>query len=653
MHSADFLFLAPSSSRSALRLPPGYGNPVLGSASGTHDRGCTMSQKRRRTEAPQTRNDGASHSSPQIFQSASISAPYDRSPIESELEGGGPGAPGLMSALPAHQHQHWTLGCPSSSSYPDMQAYNQPYFFPRQTDPRVYTEPWPPSEGYRDLEGTNGTVDSGLELFATTGRSMPLFPTTTSIGADGAGGGDDGIDTRTTAGDRAGGLSGATVAQYANGSPDAVPAPSTGLYLEDAGLQLKLQSLSILDNLATQLIQTIAKTSHAQIQDLMQGGDTEEGQAYVTLKNLFDQTRKVYSRETPFIDALAIQLFQPGQQETIRKANIATFVASILGANDLSFFHLNEYFVETFVPTGHRLLKWQGAIYLELKTQAYISALLNSDEAPEDMLSELFPNDLDGLILTRHPDAPSLSPGEQDFIDRCRARKNYLLAEPAEAAVRELPKKYLWTDFVREFASCINKNGDAILNIPSRPTGTSALEKPRSSANGHPTQRGKKPRGSTVTNTLPPPPQHQPNPAPTTEKHPPPPPTTQTSRQLWSKSEESALLTGLSTVAGPHWSQILALYGRGGSVSEVLKDRNQVQLKDKARNLKLWYLKTGREVPGALRGVTGELGKRGGKGVRALLEVGLGGEGEGGGDGEVGEGDARRAQAGNGRRGRG
>jgi hypothetical protein len=56
-------------------------------------------------------------------------------------------------------------------------------------------------------------------------------------------------------------------------------------------------------------------------------------------------------------------------------------------------------------------------------------------------------------------------------------------------------------------------------------------------------------------------------------------------------------------------------------VSEVLKDRNQVQLKDKARNLKLWYLKMGKEVPPALKGVTGELRKRGGARARAAMGV--------------------------------
>ncbi len=69
-------------------------------------------------------------------------------------------------------------------------------------------------------------------------------------------------------------------------------------------------------------------------------------------------------------------------------------------------------------------------------------------------------------------------------------------------------------------------------------------------------------------------------------------------------------MAGLDQVKGPHWSQILALYGSKGQVSEILKDRNQVQLKDKARNLKLFFLKSNIEVPYYLQCVTGELKTR-------------------------------------------
>ena len=69
-------------------------------------------------------------------------------------------------------------------------------------------------------------------------------------------------------------------------------------------------------------------------------------------------------------------------------------------------------------------------------------------------------------------------------------------------------------------------------------------------------------------------------------------------------------MAGLDRVKGPHWSQILAMFGPGGTINESLKDRNQVQLKDKARNLKLFFLKSGIEVPYYLQFVTGELKTR-------------------------------------------
>jgi len=84
----------------------------------------------------------------------------------------------------------------------------------------------------------------------------------------------------------------------------------------------------------------------------------------------------------------------------------------------------------------------------------------------------------------------------------------------------------------------------------------------------------------------------------------------QSQRRPWSTEEEDALLTGLDRVKGPHWSQILAMFGADGTVSEVLKDRNQVQLKDKARNLKLFFLKNKQNVPLYLEKVTGELKTR-------------------------------------------
>jgi hypothetical protein len=81
-------------------------------------------------------------------------------------------------------------------------------------------------------------------------------------------------------------------------------------------------------------------------------------------------------------------------------------------------------------------------------------------------------------------------------------------------------------------------------------------------------------------------------------------------RRPWSPEEEKALMMGLDMVKGPHWSQILSLFGQQGRMSNILADRTQVQLKDKARNLKLFFLKTNSEMPYYLQCVTGELKTR-------------------------------------------
>ncbi|KAF2227110.1 telomere repeat binding factor-domain-containing protein [Elsinoe ampelina] len=429
---------------------------------------------------------------------------------------------------------------------------------------------------------------------------------------------------------------------YNQGHPNTLYHGAAELYGKDASLHIKLQSLAVLDNLATQIILSLAKPSLAEIEKLSSGtGSDEERQAYHTRKNLFDQTRKVYSRDSPFIDAVAIQLFTPSQQEIIRKANRATFISSLLESHDVSFFDLNEYFLEVFVPSGQRLLKWQGAIYLELKTQVYISALLNSDGEVGALLDELFPVDLEDKIIARHPDAPHLVPSEQDFVERARARKQYLQAEPAENALAALPRKYAWQDFLREFSTSINKNVESLLNPPNRSGSTTEFR--RNGSHDDSSRRnspphgagGCDPRGYTNFGALLPDPNligaqfnvshHETlaalssQPQRKTSNSSDGAKVSATTRQPWKQEEEDALLAGLEEVKGPYWSRILSMYGRGGSRSEVLKDRNQIQLKDKARNLKLWYLKMGNEVPVCLQGVTGELRKRGGAKVRAAL----------------------------------
>ncbi|KAK4691942.1 protein TBF1, partial [Lecanoromycetidae sp. Uapishka_2] len=511
-----------------------------------------------------------------------------------------------------------------------------------------------------------------------------------------------------------------------------------------AGLHLRIQSLPILDNLATQILNTLAKSTYREIITIATTPESDPGQAYSTLKSLFDHTRKIYSIREPFLNPYELGMIESAQLETIKKANMATFVSSVFGSQDVGFYHLNENFLDTFIADGNRLLKNQAQLYLDLKTQAYISAAASGDRAREEILEDLFPRDLEERLLKRRPGAKQLAPSEAEFVQRARNRRKALLDEPAtEAAVKALPEKYVWEDFLRDVSTYVTKHFEAITGIPKQQPQASSRGQHRSTHSQMPQEASQMPHSQTepqaqqispsidvsdshagistsATNDIagkaaqaanyamqdiinnattalsqqspsrrqgkasrpshiqrqaqhnmpeiryhfehalhpnvpaPPPPQyfqhipylpqqmqhqwqgqlHQsysdqnviPYPtqtAPTqvlyerareaaTAKA---GPTnrrsgTPSQRRPWTTDEENSLMAGLDRVKGPHWSQILAMFGPGGTINEVLKDRNQVQLKDKARNLKLFFLKSGIEVPYYLQFVTGELKTR-------------------------------------------
>ncbi len=207
----------------------------------------------------------------------------------------------------------------------------------------------------------------------------------------------------------------------------------------------------------------MAKGSYKDTLSIVTEPGSDRGQAYLTLKSLFDHTKKVYSSQEPFLSAFDLKLHEPAHFDTIRKANLATFVSSVFGSQDVGFYHLNEYFLETFVPDGGRLLKSQAGLFLELKTQAYISAMSNGERSREEILDDLFPEDLEERLLARRLGAKQLAPSEADFVKRAGSRRDHLLAEPDNDAMDTLPDKYIWEDFLRDVSTYVSKNFESIV----------------------------------------------------------------------------------------------------------------------------------------------------------------------------------------------
>ncbi|KAL8873095.1 MAG: hypothetical protein Q9174_001383 [Haloplaca sp. 1 TL-2023] len=511
--------------------------------------------------------------------------------------------------------------------------------------------------------------------------------------------------------------------------------------------QLKFQSLPVLENVAAQILTIFANTSfHDLLMLTSDRGNSDASEAYSSLKFLFDATKKVYSITDPFLFPRELGFTQRAHIDTICKANLATFMSSVFGSQDVSFYHLDEFFLDTFVPHGTRLLKTQAGLFLDLKTQAYISALMNNDQSREENLEDLFPQDLEQRLLKRRPGASQPSPAEADFVQRANNRKKALLEESQTVEAKaQLADKYIWEDFLRDILSYTSKNSayakktKGTTRKPDQSRSTNFFEMEQQQASQQEVRALSEDKSTKAAEAIPPvtnlknarvaqmvppdtddiaekavraaefamqdfsvhqqpasslqqisqdqsqqysrqypfhyeqqpvpyysqsqytnaqslppqpgheqqPQQHQPQQqnldlnqqqtpyqdqghvpfpsqsAPTsilyerarlaaTAKaspsnrragHP-------SQRRPWTPEEENALMFGLDQVKGPHWSQILAMYGPGGTINETLKDRNQVQLKDKARNLKLFFLKSGIEVPYCLQLVTGELKTR-------------------------------------------
>lgn len=514
---------------------------------------------------------------------------------------------------------------------------------------------------------------------------------------------------------------------------------------------------------STQILSLLAKSSYQDITSFVSEPDSENGQAYATMRSLFDHTKRVYSTKSAFLSPTELDLTEPHQVDIIRKANLASFVSSIFGSQEISFAELNDHFLDVFVPEGGRLLKVQGALFLELKTQAFIASLNNGTRTRTDVLFELFPDNIEQQLLSRRLGSRQLAPSEADFVKRLRSRRDILLNDiNNEEAMRALPDKYHWEDFLRDLSTYISKNFDVINNYSvrawircplmrglanstqsrkqtrGRQTSTAEHHEPPSAPlesqftvstqppevpadrnshgdlvaraaraaqialQGHGIRKSQQsqqqahaqqtaPSASHSAHSTPAPQtaapgqvpgqaysqsptpgaqqpsqltfQHTTVPSQNFQQYTPPQGNTDNAnnkandpvnnygympgvphysqsqptqvlyerarqaasakstssnrrsglpsqRRPWTTEEENALMAGLDRVKGPHWSQILAMFGPGGTISEALKDRNQVQLKDKARNLKLFFLKSGIEVPYYLKFVTGELKTR-------------------------------------------
>jgi hypothetical protein len=145
------------------------------------------------------------------------------------------------------------------------------------------------------------------------------------------------------------------------------------------------------------------------------------------LKSLFDQTKKLYSKECAFLYPDDLEIKDSKHRAILHVTNLATFLVSVFGGTDVGFYDLNDNFLDIFAPDGEPLESEQGRIFLDLKTQMLVAAATSEgqDVTPAETIETLFPQDLESALAARHPTLP-LSDCENVFLKSAQARRDYL-----------------------------------------------------------------------------------------------------------------------------------------------------------------------------------------------------------------------------------
>ena len=249
--------------------------------------------------------------------------------------------------------------------------------------------------------------------------------------------------------------------EYGTGADDL---PTMG-----ASPALKADAMPILGYLSAQILQIFATNEAADLVSAMADADSSVIPEYAVLKRLLDLTKKAYAIKDSFL--LLPELANISSGTTVgRQANLATFVTSCFGSGEVGFYHLNEYFTETFVVEGGRILSNQVRLFLVLKTQAYLSAMTAKEQPRSEILDELFPRDLARKLLTSRAGAKTLASTEKELVSRVSNRRKFLEEQnDTDEALDALRARYRWDEFLNDLTFYLAQNFGGHVENRNRP----------------------------------------------------------------------------------------------------------------------------------------------------------------------------------------
>ncbi|KIW64106.1 hypothetical protein PV04_09063 [Phialophora macrospora] len=213
-----------------------------------------------------------------------------------------------------------------------------------------------------------------------------------------------------------------------------------------------LEYLPMLDQQASQILAFLSRLTPTEAMGLSNRPNAAISREYAALRVAFDRTRRLVSPGWPFLPQHDLGLRDTNQIEIVRRANQAIFMSSIF-TGEIGLRDMDRSFLPVFVPENGGLLKEQGTMFLELKTQGFITAWRTGAAPPDLVMRDMFGPDLDKVLLARRPGRATLTDTEREFLRMLNSRRGILESAVKTKTLDQLPVTYKWEDFSREVSS--------------------------------------------------------------------------------------------------------------------------------------------------------------------------------------------------------
>ena len=172
--------------------------------------------------------------------------------------------------------------------------------------------------------------------------------------------------------------------------------------------------------------------------------------------------RSVYARQA-FIDSEDLDA------SIVRKVNLATLLGSLFGNHEVGWAELDENFITLFKSEPTSPTRRGSELWIDLKVQAYIAAVVHGDYNAEDVLRNLFPTDLKERLLSNLQGSKRNDSAEADILSKVARVFSELHADSRDSGQSRLPSKYPLEAFLRDVHTFTQQLFQHLVHINVRP----------------------------------------------------------------------------------------------------------------------------------------------------------------------------------------